>query len=169
VDSLLIPIDIQIDDVVTRNVMVYSVTIKHNRRRFSVRPLVSRKARPQSTTCVLSSTGRFHADDGARNCRDRDAAALGGTETFVKRLGTPATVPCAARPCRTIVRFLTGTEAPVPSPSLACRGNAEDCTEGLQCERRSAPEVKRQRTIGPPVPVKLLIEDVMSNGRLPRS
>jgi hypothetical protein len=54
VDSLLIPIDIQIDDVVTRNVMVYSVTIKHNRTTVQCTSTVSRKARPQSTTlCAI--------------------------------------------------------------------------------------------------------------------
>jgi hypothetical protein len=96
---------------------------------------------------------------GARNCRDRDATALErGTGHSSNWVCTPALCTCwQHRP----VRFLTGTEAPVPSPSLACKGNAEDCTEGLQCERRVGPEVKRQRTIGPPVPVKLLIEDVM--------
>jgi hypothetical protein len=57
-------------------------------------------------------------------------------ETFVKQLGMyTATVPGAASLVGH-VRFLTGTEAHVPSPSLACKGNAEDCTEGLQCERR---------------------------------
>jgi hypothetical protein len=33
--------------------------------------------------------------------------------------------------------------------------------KGYNVNAESAPEVKRQRTIGPPVPVKLLIEDVM--------
>jgi hypothetical protein len=59
VDSLLIPIDIQIDDeVVTRNVMVYSVTIKHNRTDGSVYVHRLKEARPQSTTLRVLSSNR---------------------------------------------------------------------------------------------------------------
>jgi hypothetical protein len=43
-------------------------------------------------------------------------------ETFVKQLGMyTGYCTCAARPCMPHVRFLTGTEAHVPSPSLACK------------------------------------------------
>jgi hypothetical protein len=38
--------------------------------------------------------------------------------------------------------------------------------KGYNVNAESAPEVKRQRTIGPPVPVKLLIEDVNLNGEV---
>jgi hypothetical protein len=65
VDSLLIPIDIQIDDeVVTKNVMVYSVTIKQPLGRFSVRPSSQGRRDHNRRLCVCyRQTGRLHADD----------------------------------------------------------------------------------------------------------
>jgi hypothetical protein len=150
VDSLLIPIDIQIDDeVVTRNVMVYSVTIKH-KRTVQCTSTVSRKARPQSTTwCAIVKP------DGSMLMTERGIVVTemlqlwnAAPETFVKRLGRyTGYCTCAARPCRTIVRFLTGTEAPVPSPSLACK-RQKTVQKGYNVNAESAPEVKRQRTIG---------------------
>jgi hypothetical protein len=86
--TLLIPIDIQIDDeVVTRNVMVYSVTIKHNRTDGSVRP-PSQGRRPQSTTlCAIVKP------DGSMLMTERGIVVTemlqlwnAAPETFVKRL-----------------------------------------------------------------------------------
>jgi hypothetical protein len=74
VDSLLIPIDIQIDDeVVTRNVMVYSVTISTTTDgSVYVHRLKEGETTIDDFACAI--VNRTVADDGA--CRDRDATAL---------------------------------------------------------------------------------------------
>jgi glycine cleavage system aminomethyltransferase T len=107
VDSLLIPIDIQIDDVVTRNVMVYSVTIKHNRTDGSV--YVHRLKEGETTiddfVCYRQPDGSMLMTE--RGIVDRDATALERGTRDIRQtwVGTPATVPCAARPCRTTFAF----------------------------------------------------------------
>jgi hypothetical protein len=90
VDSLLIPIDIQIDDeVVTRNVMVYSVTIKHNRTTVQCTSTVSRKARPQSTTlrAIVKPDGSMLMTERGIVVTEMLQLWNAAPETFVKRLG----------------------------------------------------------------------------------
>jgi hypothetical protein len=59
--------------------MVYSVTIKHNRTDGSVYVHRLKEETTIDDFVCYRQTGRFHADDGARNCRDRDAALERGT------------------------------------------------------------------------------------------
>jgi hypothetical protein len=78
-------------------------------------------------------------------------------ETFVKRLGR-YTGYCTLRQGLVGRSLSNGYGSTVPSPSLACK-EMQNCTEGLQCERRVGQASAYHKP--PPVPVKLLIEDVM--------
>jgi hypothetical protein len=104
VDSLLIPIDIQIDDeVVTRNVMVYSVTISTT----TDGSVYVHRLKEGETT--IDDFVCYRQPDGSMLMTERgivvtemlqlwNAAPRHSSNVWV---GTPATVPCAARPCRT--------------------------------------------------------------------
>jgi hypothetical protein len=102
--------------------MVYSVTIKHNRTDGSV--YVHRLKEGETTIddfVCYRQAGRFHADDGARNCRDRDATALERGTRDIRQtwVGTPAT---PVRQGLVGHRSLSnGYGSTVPSPSLACK------------------------------------------------